>query len=150
MWRAARDDEDERIVRMSLALYAEDPSDRPVGPEQIRRTLSVLRREPSRGRAVVAEVDGGVVGYALLVSYWSNELGGEICTVDELWIDPSVRGRKIGSRLFDAILEDRALWPVPPVALELEVTPDNARARALYERLAFTLKKNATLRRRQA
>jgi ribosomal protein S18 acetylase RimI-like enzyme len=32
------------------------------------------------------------------------------------------------------------------VALELETTPTNAKARAFYERVGFTLKRNATLR----
>jgi ribosomal protein S18 acetylase RimI-like enzyme len=36
-----------------------------------------------------------------------------------------------------------------PVAIDLEVTPDNYRARALYERLGFTAAKNTVMRKRQ-
>jgi hypothetical protein len=39
------------------------------------------------------------------------------------------------------------LWPGIPVALELEITPTNAKARALYERLGFAVKRNTTMRR---
>jgi hypothetical protein len=38
------------------------------------------------------------------------------------------------------------LWPERPVALELEVSPANTRARALYDRLGFVTKHNTTLR----
>jgi len=145
MWRPARADEDELIVEMCLALNREDPGE-PVSAEQLRTTLAVFREEPTRGRAIVLAEDGTVVGYALLVSFWSNEYGGEICAIDELYVAPAHRNRGLGTSLFDAAANDRALWPRAPVALELEVSPDNARARALYERLGFRAK-NQTLRR---
>jgi GNAT superfamily N-acetyltransferase len=145
MWRPSRPGDDEAVVALCLALYAEDPG-RPVDADQVRRTLDAFRREPVRGRAVVAEQEGRVVGYAFLVSFWSNEYGGELCAVDELYVVPSRRGRGLGTGLLEAIETDRALWPAPPVALELEVTPANRRARALYERLGFRAR-NATLRR---
>ena len=147
VWRGARPDEDELIVEMCAELNREDPGPEPVPREQMRHTLSVLRREPFRGRAAVLEVDGKVVGYALLIAYWSNEHGGEIAAIDELYVSPRYRGRGVAGALFDAVLVDRALWPRRPVALELEVTPANARARAYYERLGFRAG-NATLRRR--
>ncbi len=146
-WRAATAAEDDIIVGMCLALNTEDPG-QPVGSEQVRRTLAMLRAQPVRGRAVVVEIDRRVAGYALLISFWSNEYGGEIAAIDELYIEPQHRGQGIGSSLFDAVVADRALWPAPPAALELEVTPNNARARALYERLGFRAR-NVMLRRTQ-
>ena len=129
MWRPARPAEDETIVAMCLALNAEDPGE-PVQADQVRRTLAALRDEPVRGRAVVAETDGRVVAYALLVSFWSNEHGGEICAIDEMYVAPEHRSRGIGTSLLDAIVRDRAVWPDRPVALQVEVTPANGRARA--------------------
>src|SRR5690349_18452139 len=88
MWRQARPGDAEDIVSMCLALYREDPGFSPVEAEQVRKTLEVFERQPARGRAVVAAVGDRVVGYALLVPYWSNELGGEVCAVDELFVRP--------------------------------------------------------------
>lgn len=136
MWRPARPDEDERLIELCLALYREDPGPISVTPDQVRHTLATFRREPWRGRAAALELDGAVQGFALLVSFWSNELGGEVCEVDELYVAPTQRGRGHGTALFDAV-ERGGLWPSPPAALALGVTPDNARARALYERLGF-------------
>lgn len=149
MWRSAQDAEDPQIVAMSLALYREDPGES-VAAAQVTRTLHALRAHPLRGRVVVAEVSGKVVAYALLIAFWSNEFGGEICTIDELYVEPGHRGRGISSALFDALPNDRALWPTKPVAIELEVTPDNTRARALYERLGFRAKNHVMRKRLQA
>jgi GNAT superfamily N-acetyltransferase len=146
IWRVARAEDDDTIVRLCLALNAEDPGE-PVAAEQVRRTLDVLRAEPVRGRALVAEVEGEIVGYALLISFWSNEYGGEICAIDELYIVPAHRSRGIGTGLFQRLVDDRKLWPTRPVALELETTQGNDRARKLYETLGFRAK-NTTLRRR--
>ena len=140
MWRAATSDDDEAIVRLSLALFAEDPSPEIITADQVRRTLIAFREHPVRERAVVLEIDGRIAGYAFLINYWSNELGGEICTIDELYVEADLRGRGYGTSLI-ASLRDF-------VALELEVTPANAKAQALYERLGFRVKKNAVMRKK--
>ena len=137
MWRPARAEDDEDVIRLGLALYAEDPAPEAVGADSFARTLGTLRAEPARGRALALEVDGRISGYALLVSFWSNELGGEVCDIDELYVAPAVRGRGWGSRLLDELAAGSPLWPAGAVALALEVTPTNGRARALYERLGF-------------
>ena len=136
MWRIAEPRDDEAVVEMCMALYCEDPSGEPVPDSHIRHTLAALRREPLRGRAVVLELDGRVVGYALLIAFWSNELGGQTCEVDELYVLPEHRSRGHGTSLFDA-MERAEVWPERPVSIALIVTPDNQRARKLYERLGF-------------
>ncbi len=147
MWRAAQPEEDGAIVEMCGELNREDPGPEPVAPEQVRRTLEVLRREPFRGRALVLEVGGSAVGYALLISFWSNELGGEVCEVDELFVARAHRNRGYGRSLFDA-LERGELWPPGFVAIALGVTSNNGRARRLYERLGFLPVGTTMVRRR--
>jgi GNAT superfamily N-acetyltransferase len=49
-----------------------------------------------RGKEVyVAEVGGRVVGWAGLIPQ------GEVCWLDDLWIEPEWMGRRIGTRLFE-------------------------------------------------
>ncbi len=130
-----------------MALYREDPSPRQPTPEHVRRTLAIYRAEPVRGRALVLASVDGIAGYALLSSFWSNELGGEVCVIDELYVGPNVRGRGHGADLLRTLAEQPgALWRERAVALELETTPENHRARRLYERMGFR-GKNAPLRR---
>ena len=138
--------EDNDIVEMSGALYAEDPSPLPVPRENTRETLSVLRREAIRGRAVVLELNQMVAGYALLISFWSNELGGEVVVIDELYIKPSYRKQGYGRALLQELGRESGLWPGSAVALELEVTPQNKRASSLYASVGFQAVKNGRLR----
>jgi diamine N-acetyltransferase len=147
MWRLATAADEPAVLEMFRALYREDPSPDPVPDEQLLRTLAALREAPVRGRAIVLQGDGACVGYALLVSFWSNELGGEVANVDELYVAPGHRGRGAATRLVEQLSRGE-LWGRVPVAIDLEVTPDNHRARALYERLGFTAAKNTVLRKR--
>ncbi len=138
MWRIATALDDEDIIAMCAALNSEDPGFTQIRPEQVRRTLAKLREQPDRGRAVVCDMDHRVVGYALLISFWSNELGGEVCNIDELFVLPEYRGCGLATALFRRLGDaEESLWHVKPAALALEVTPQNRRAIALYERLGF-------------
>ena len=151
-WRQARDEDDGAMVEHMLALYEEDPAPAPVSAEQCARTLRRLRAEPARGVALGFDAHdaGSLSGYALLCSFWSNELGGEVCIIDELFVAPSARGRGAATELVQGLCERRCPWFRDAVAVELEVTPSNARARALYERLGFRPYKNALMRARRA
>jgi ribosomal protein S18 acetylase RimI-like enzyme len=100
----------------------------------------------THARANAVSADGGViVGYALLLSFWSNEVGGEICILDELYVDPGHRSRGHVTGLVEALMRGDGPWP-GGAALELEVSPDNSRARALYEKLGFRNIKNTMMR----
>ena len=145
-WRTASRADRRSIITMSQALFIEDPGHKEMTARQIGRTLTVLENEPARGVAVVAVVGGAVVGYALLCSFWSNELHGEVCTVDELFVLPTSRSLGLGTSLITALQRGGLPRFRDAVALELEVTPINRRARALYERLGFAGRKNATMR----
>jgi GNAT superfamily N-acetyltransferase len=136
MWRIAQPADDDSIVELCLRLYDEDPGPLPFTLENMHTTLPALRRDPHRGRAVVLDIQGQVSGYALLIAFWSNELGGDICEVDELFVTPEHRNQGHGTMLFSLIAEGN-LWPAPIAAIVLGTTPDNATARRLYERLGF-------------
>lgn len=138
-WRPATPLDDEKIIEMCVALNLEDPGPKPVPPEHTRRTLAELRKNPARGQAWVCGADP--CGYAFLIHFWSNELGGEICVIDEVYVKPEARGNGAGRALFTRLLTEKK-----HVALDLEVTPANARARAFYESLGFRPWKNQAMR----
>ncbi len=62
MWRLAEPGDDGSLVEMCLRLYDEDPGILPIHPENMHATLRTLRREPSRGRAVVLEIEKQLSG----------------------------------------------------------------------------------------
>ena len=130
---------------MCLALDREDPGITSVDAAKVRATLDAFERQAGRGRAVVAEVGGRVVGYAFLVPFWSNALGGEVCEVDELYVRPDRRDQGLGSALSGAIDAGRF---GSFAATALVLNPGNVRARRLYERLGFRAAGTTMIRRR--
>jgi ribosomal protein S18 acetylase RimI-like enzyme len=145
-WRSTTSADDTALIALCRQLYDEDPGTRPVPEAHMRRTLDRLREEPIRGFALALEDRGQVQGYALLISFWSNELGGEICTIDELYVAPELRSQGYGSGLIRDLLAGSPIWPRERMALDLEVTPTNQRARKLYAGLGFAPLRNAHLR----
>ncbi len=61
-----------------------------------------------------------------LTKVWSNELGGDLVFIDELWVARERRSRGVGT----ALVEHGIATTKGAVAFELEVTKTNARARA--------------------
>lgn len=127
------------LTDMVASLYSEDPSPQNPGPEHTRRTFLEFEQHPEKGGIRLFEYEGAVIGYAILVRFWSNEYGGDKIIVDELFVLPDYRGSGISTAFFKEL---EANSDPRSVALELEVTPGNAPARRLYERLGFRKAKN--------
>jgi ribosomal protein S18 acetylase RimI-like enzyme len=135
-WRPALSSDEDPLVTMFESLNREDPGQAPVPPGNMRHTLRMLREQPARGRVLVLDDAGACRGYALLIAFWSNELGGECCTIDELYVAPEARGRGHGAALIRALASGDH-FSADAVALVLEVSPKNTRALSLYRRLGF-------------
>jgi ribosomal-protein-alanine N-acetyltransferase len=89
------------------------------------RNLVIQRR----AHILVAEEGGEVVGYA--VSWWVMEQG----ELANLAVEPAHRGRGIGGRLLDRVLEDLAEAGVESLFLEVRVS--NRPAHSLYRSRGF-------------
>jgi GNAT superfamily N-acetyltransferase len=144
-WRAA-DKADDAIVEMSLDLYADDlPARQGHSASGSRNTRDVQDGNGSRPRARTG-CRRRICRLRVSGLLYSNELGGVICIIDELYVAPARRSRGYATALVTSLLDGGSLWSRQPVALELEVAPENSRAFALYERLGFRIKRNTTMR----
>jgi ribosomal protein S18 acetylase RimI-like enzyme len=129
------------VAELIQGLYREDPSDKPMLPKKIQDTFDALTKYPELGSIIIFDHDGVIIGYSILINFWSNEFGGNILTIDELYIKKAYRSQGVGSRFIHYLAEIRF---GNSVAIQLEVTPDNVKARKLYESLGFKLHKNST------
>ena len=123
------------VLRMMRELYDEDGQDLAVNPATFPSTIDYLLANPASGRIVLFTDSRVLHGYALLVSYWSNEWGGVVLLLDELFVDEEFRGRGLGTSFLKYLEHER---PFGAVVVALEVSARNARARALYESMGFT------------
>jgi GNAT superfamily N-acetyltransferase len=133
------------VLRMMHALYDDGGADTQTEKERFPATIDRLLAEPWRGRIVLFMQQGSVCGYAILIPYWSNEFGGVLLFIDELFVEAKMRGQGVAQAFFAFVEQTR---PYDAVALALEVAPRNKRARALYERLGFSDRYHGTMVRR--
>jgi GNAT superfamily N-acetyltransferase len=135
------------LLAMMQGLFDEDPASFPVDASRFPATIETLLAEPARGSIILFEEAGRTRGYAILIPYWSNEYGGTIVYVDELFVVREARNRGVAHQFFQFVAASR---PFDAIALALEVSPANARAQRLYESVGFTRRRNATFLRRIA
>jgi len=146
MWKKAERQHDAAIVSMCVELNTEDPGTHPVPPSYVTQTLQTLRSEPLRGSAFVLECNGQIAGYAFLITFWSNEMGGEVLYVDEIYVRSEHRGKGYCTSLINDLCGPSKIWPRKWAAVALEVSPSNSKARALYEKLGFRVARNHHMR----
>jgi|SRR5271154_2778119 len=130
------------VLDMMNRLYAEDSTASNVDVSLFPQTLHKLLTQPQTGRIVLLCVRGAVQGYALLIPFWSNEYGGFLVHVDELYVMGKSRCQGVGRGLFQWLTNER---PFDAVGIYLEVSLQNHRARRLYEQIGFTDRENRTM-----
>jgi ribosomal protein S18 acetylase RimI-like enzyme len=130
------------LLEMIISLYREDPEGQPIDEEKIRRTIAESRNYPEKLSIYMFSTGKVNIGYAILVYFWSNEYGGNIITIDELYVKEPYRSQGIGTEFlaFAERLENKA-------ALQLETTPSNSRVLGYYKRLGFVPSENTHLMR---
>lgn len=94
-----------------------------------------MLEDPRRGALFLAWEGASAVGLACLSYTWTLELGGLSSWLDELYVEPRLRGAGIGRALLHAaIAEARSAGAA---AIDLEVVEGHERASRLYAREGF-------------
>jgi GNAT superfamily N-acetyltransferase len=130
------------LEAMIIALYTEDMKGEPMSALKIANTVNKLTSEPNRGCIYIFENQGTIIGYGIIIYFWSNEFGGEIVNIDELFIKKDFRRHGIGRSFFEFLskeFESRA------VAFCLETTKENHQAYRFYLKLGFEEYRNTVL-----
>ena len=134
MFRPIEEKDREIYLAMTRKFYASDAVLEPVPNENFEKTFDLLMKGTPFADAFVFTKNDSVVGYALLARTWSQEAGGEVIWIEEIYLEPEARGAGYGSAFFRFLEEDYA-----PEAkrFRLEVEKENEGAVSLYERIGF-------------
>lgn len=122
-----------RLQSLVDELYITD-----AGPDvhipDVKITYAALREKPEKGRLLVFDRGGTIVGYTILIFFWSNEFAGDIIDIDEILVTEAARGTGVAHAFFRWLKgeykESAAGW-------SLQVRPVNKRAASLYQSVGF-------------
>lgn len=131
----------EEIHSMVFHFYEEYDINHAISAENINKTIQHLISNPDHGSFICIYLNDVLAGYTILIHYWSNEYGGTVIFIDELYIKPSFRNQGLGNQ-FLKLLESK----FPQInTFALEVSPSNKHALNLYFKNGFIQNKNNTL-----
>ncbi|MBX9691480.1 MAG: GNAT family N-acetyltransferase, partial [Cyanobacteria bacterium] len=118
----------------SLYEHEELPCDR----FTMRKNVDKLIQQSDLGEVLIIRNGVSVIGYAIIVYFYSLELGGLSALLDEFFIKESCRSQGFGNiamtELFD-LCRQKGL-----AAVQLEVLNQNAHAKSLYLKKGFTVR----------
>src|SRR5499425_3373414 len=131
----ATPDDLEALLEMMRHLQLDDPWTEPFDEPTLRANLAELLENPVYGIAYIAREGTAPIGYLVICFEYSLEYRGKGAWLDELFVEPSYRGKGIGTQLLD--LAERASREHHAKFLHLEVNHGNP-AIELYRRRGFT------------
>jgi ribosomal protein S18 acetylase RimI-like enzyme len=135
MLRPIQSQDEEKFASLVTAFYQSQAALHPLAPEKIRRTWQLLAAGSPWLAGYLIETQGQIAGYVLLSFSYSNECGGMILWIEELYVTPQFSGHGLGRETLKEIEEryaDRC------VRLRLEVRADNESAIGLYRSEGYT------------
>ncbi len=107
----------------------------PVPDEYFIRTADAMEEQSPYVAVFIAEYQGEPAGYGLVSLTYSNEAGGLVVWLEELYIREQARGLGLGTELI-AYIENR--YGNRAARFRLEVEESNRAAVRLYERMGYT------------
>ena len=100
--------------------------------ENIRNSFDLFLSGTPYGDAFIFENNGIILGYGVLAYTHSQEAGGKVVWIEEIYVKKEYRGRGIGSQFLEFVKSN-----IPARRYRLETEPENERAAALYRRHGF-------------
>lgn len=132
----------DEFKKMVSALYKEDAYGEKITDRKIKKTISELSANSDQGEIYIFKRMAKTVGYAIIIYYWSNEYGGHIAFIDELYVKPQFRSQGIATQFLEFIITKNKR---DIKLLQLEVTKANEKAIGFYRKNGFTLNENLSM-----
>jgi ribosomal protein S18 acetylase RimI-like enzyme len=125
----------EAFLSMAGKFYSSDAVAQSIDPAYFEITFNTAIDKSPFVRGLMIEEGTTPVGYAILSFTYSNEAGGSVVQIEEVFIEDGHRGKGLGRKFF-AFLESE--YPTAK-RFRLEVSPNNVEAQALYQKLGFKI-----------
>ncbi|MEG2429705.1 MAG: GNAT family N-acetyltransferase, partial [Oscillospiraceae bacterium] len=138
----SKDDRTE-FLSMCKEFYTSGAANEPIPFKNMERTFEYVIKSGTHLKGLIFEEDGKVAGYGLVILFYSNEAGGLIAFLDEIFVKEAFRGKGIGHQYLEQIenylCEDcndgDEFYDI--VGMRLEVCDSNKGAKKLYNNMGF-------------
>ena len=122
------------FINMCTDFYSTDAVLLPMNEEKIKHTFNQALNHSPFLRLVFMEDDNEIVGYGLFAFYWSNEAGGMVAQLEEVYVLPEHRGKHYGHAFFDWFF---TTYKNQVARFRLEACAHNQGAMKLYKSYGF-------------
>lgn len=122
------------FIKMCIDFYNTDGVDHSIPISNMEKTFNLLIDGSDFAKAYVCEKNNKTAGYILLALTYSNEAGGTVVWLDEIYVKPEFRFQGIGSELIDFVVEK---YKSNTARFRLEITESNIGAKKLYSSKGF-------------
>lgn len=133
MIRKFIDSDKQNFIDMCMDFYSGEGVDHSIPKEYPSATFDKLLNAYPFCEAYLYENNGIAYGYVLLAFTYSNESGGDVVWIEELYTVPEARGKGVASSLLKHVLNSYK----HASRFRLEVTEDNKDAVRLYKKYGF-------------
>lgn len=122
------------VKQMMIEFYNSPAVLHNVPSQYFDNTLDALEcNSPYVQLFILADDNGDDAGYGQLSLTYSNEVGGKVVLVEEIYIKPQYRGKRLGSQFLEYIEQIHT----DAKRFRLEVEKANNGAVSLYSRLGY-------------
>ena len=136
MIRKINSNDREEYITLAKEFYRAGVTLEVIGTKNIELTFDEMMRSDEYAECYFIEDKGNTVGFALLAKTFSQEAGGMVIWLEELYIRPQYRSMGYGTEFFE-YLEANMDSRVKRVRLEVE--EENTRVVDLYKRMGFKM-----------
>ncbi len=134
MVREIKKEDYQLYMDLSREFYDSDAVLHSIPASYREETWKEIMRSEEFVKGYILEKDGIEAGYGLTSYTFSQEAGGRVVWLEELYIRPEYRCHGLGKEFFRYVDEKVA----PTVKrLRLEIEPDNLRAKKLYLAMGY-------------
>ena len=134
MIRKMRSEDKKTYMEMAREFYHSDAVLHPVPDTYFERTADEALRSDVYAEIFLFECENEAAGYGLIAKTYSQEAGGMVWWIEEVYVREAFRSKGIGREFFADL--DKVKGSAV-TRMRLEVEEDNTRAVALYKKLGY-------------
>lgn len=132
MIRKIKSQDKTEYIKMTKDFYSSPAVLSPVPESHFEATFDEIMKGSAYTEAFIFECNSEIAGYGLIARTFSQEAGGIVIWIEEIYVKEEFRNKGLGSEFIEYVKEN-----IPAKRYRLETEPDNHKAQELYKRHGF-------------